>query len=92
MKMLTTMDAAVRLGLTVQRVHQLIKDGSLHAEKLGRDYVINGADLESVTHRRPVGRPPKTSAISVTGKPKTVRTESGVQATGKSDRRKSSKS
>lgn len=72
----------------MQRVHQLIKDGSLRAEKLGRDYILSEADLESVTHRRPVGRPPKTLTISPTGKPKTVRTGSGAQATGKSGRRK----
>lgn len=76
------------MGVTVQRVHQLIKDGSLRAQKIGRDYVINEADLESVTHRRPVGRPPKTSTISPTGKPKTVRKESDAQAIGKSSGRK----
>jgi hypothetical protein len=82
------MDAALRLGLTVHRAHRLIKNGSLRARKLGRDYVIDEADLESVTHRRSVGRPPKASTTSRTAKPKTERAEVSVRATGKSGKRK----
>lgn len=91
MKLLTTTDAAARLGLTVQRVHQLIKDGSLRAEKLGRDYVIDEADLTSVTYRRPVGRPPKAASPPLKPKPRTARTKRGTHATGKSRKRKTSK-
>lgn len=88
MKLLTTTDAAARLGLTVQRVHQLIKDGSLRAEKLGRDYVIDEADLKSVTHRRPAGRPPKAATNLLKPKPRTARTAHGTHATGKGSKRK----
>jgi len=59
MKLITTNDAAERLGVTVQRIHALIKDGRLPAERLGRDYVINEEDLALVAERKP-GRPPLT--------------------------------
>jgi len=56
MKLITTNDAAERLGVTVQRVHALIRDGRLPAERLGRDYVIKEEDLALVADRKP-GRP-----------------------------------
>lgn len=61
MKMLTTAEAAERLGVTVQRVHQFIKDERLPAQKMGRDYIINEGDLKSI-ETRPTGRPPKDPA------------------------------
>jgi hypothetical protein len=47
--------------VTVQRIHQLINEGRLPAQKLGRDYVINEQDLKLVENRKP-GRPPKQPA------------------------------
>lgn len=61
MKMLTTNEAASLLGVTVQRIHQFIKDGRLPAEKMGRDYIIKEDDLMLVEDRK-VGRPPKAKA------------------------------
>jgi excisionase family DNA binding protein len=58
MKLLTTKEAAERLGVTVQRIHALIKSGRLPAQKLGRDYFIQEADLRLVEGRKP-GRPSK---------------------------------
>jgi excisionase family DNA binding protein len=58
MVLLTTKDAAERLGVTVGRIHQLIQDGRLPAEKAGRDYLINEKDLALVKSRKP-GRPKK---------------------------------
>jgi excisionase family DNA binding protein len=58
MVLLTTKDAAERLGVTVGRVHQLIHDERLPAEKVGRDYMINEKDLKLVKDRKP-GRPRK---------------------------------
>jgi excisionase family DNA binding protein len=58
MKLLTTKQAAERLGVSIGRVHQLINEGRLPAEKLGRDYVIREEDLKLVEGRK-VGRPPK---------------------------------
>jgi excisionase family DNA binding protein len=61
MKLLTTKDAADRLGVTVQRIHQLIKQGRLPAEKMGRDYFIKESDLKLVEERKP-GRPSKQAS------------------------------
>jgi excisionase family DNA binding protein len=64
MKLLTTLEAARKLKVTVARVQQLIWSGRLPARKLGRDYVIAQEDLKLVRHRK-AGRPSKP-----TGKPK----------------------
>jgi excisionase family DNA binding protein len=62
MKLLSTSEAAVKLGVTVGRVQQLIWDGLLPAQKVGRDYVIKEDDLKLVENRRKAGRPPKAKA------------------------------
>ena len=62
MKLLSTSEAAVKLGVTVGRVQQLIWDGLLPAQKVGRDYVIKEDDLKLVENRPKVGRPPKAKA------------------------------
>ncbi|MDQ4121957.1 MAG: helix-turn-helix domain-containing protein [Acidobacteriota bacterium] len=62
MELLTVSDVAARLGVTVWRVHQLIKEQRLPAVKLGSQYVINEKDLELVRDRRRTGRPPKAKA------------------------------
>jgi len=62
MKLLSTSEAADILGVTVGRVQQLIWDGLLPAQKVGRDYVINEDDLKLVENRPKVGRPPKAKA------------------------------
>jgi excisionase family DNA binding protein len=56
---LTTSQAAERLGVSVSRVQQFIKAGRLPAEKVGRDYLIQAADLAKVKNRKP-GRPRRT--------------------------------
>jgi excisionase family DNA binding protein len=58
MKLLTTKEVAARLGISVMRVQQLIWDGRLPAEKMGRDYFIKEDDLKLVADRKP-GRPKK---------------------------------
>ncbi len=55
---LTTSEVAGRLRVTVARVHQLIREHRLPAEKKGRDYLINETDLKLVRNRKP-GRPRK---------------------------------
>ena len=57
--MLTTTDAAARLGLTPGRVRQLIRAGQLPAVKAGRDWLIEKTDLKLVETRRRRGRPRK---------------------------------
>jgi len=67
MKMLTTNEVAERLGVTVQRVHQFIKDERLPAQKMGRDYIINEGDLKLLDDRQ-TGRPPKAKPEQSNGK------------------------
>jgi excisionase family DNA binding protein len=67
MKILTTNEVAERLGVTVQRVHQFIKDERLPAQKMGRDYLIDEDDLKRVADRH-TGRPPKASVDKATKK------------------------
>jgi excisionase family DNA binding protein len=60
MGFLTTKQAAKRLGITPRRVQALIEAGRLPAQKFGRDYMIQEADLKLVEERK-VGRPKKVS-------------------------------
>ena len=67
MGLLTTRDAAERLGVTQTRVQQLILDGRLPDEKMGRDYFIRESDLKLVANRKP-GRPPKSASNGAANK------------------------
>jgi len=58
MRLLSTLEVAAALGVTVARVQQMIWAGRLPAQKVGRDYVINEDDLKLVKDRK-TGRPPK---------------------------------
>lgn len=58
MKILTTKEAAERLGVTVRRVSALIEAGRLPAARFGRAYMIKESDLKLVEDRSP-GRPSK---------------------------------
>ena len=56
--MITTKEAAKRLGVSRVRVQQFITEGRLPAIKIGRDLWIDERDLMMV-QRRPTGRPPR---------------------------------
>ena len=56
--MLTTPQAAERLGVTTARIRQLILGGRLPSQQFGRDHLIREADLTLVSDRKP-GRPKK---------------------------------
>jgi excisionase family DNA binding protein len=58
-ELLTTRQAAERLGVTSGRVRQMIVDGQLPAMKMGRDNFIKASDLKLVENRK-VGRPAKS--------------------------------
>ena len=49
-------EAAQRLDVNVQRIHQRIADGSLAAERIGSQWTIDEADVQRVD-RRHAGRP-----------------------------------
>lgn len=56
----TTAEAATALGVTVGRVRQLVLDGTLKAEKFGRDLSITAEALEVARQRKTTrGREPK---------------------------------
>ena len=57
---ITTNEAANALGVTRQRVLQLIQDGRLKAEKFGNVYMIRRGDLDNI-EQLPMGRPPKAA-------------------------------
>lgn len=59
MKLLTTQETATRLGVSRPRVYQLIAEGKLSAEKIGRDYLVEESSLENVKTYGKSGRPPK---------------------------------
>jgi excisionase family DNA binding protein len=64
MKVLTTKEAAERLGVTPRRVRALIAEGKLRATQVGRDYVIEERHLANVKTYGKAGRPFKNSADS----------------------------
>lgn len=55
--MLTTTDAARELGISERRVQQLVKDGVLPAERLGKTIVIQERHLAKARKRPGLGRP-----------------------------------
>jgi excisionase family DNA binding protein len=57
---ITNKEAAARLGISKQRVWQLIQSGKLPAQKVGRDWIIEKKVLErpEIRDRKP-GRPRK---------------------------------
>lgn len=64
---ITTNEAAKELGVTRQRVLQLIRDGRLKAKKFADVYMIQRADLSNIAEK-PMGRPPKRKASGPDGK------------------------
>ena len=58
MKIITTTEAARRLGVTPTRVRALIEAKRLKAFKYGREWLIDPKDLDAVKDRK-VGRPRK---------------------------------
>lgn len=56
--LLTTAEAAAKLGVTRWRVNAMIRDKRLKAEKFGAFFLIRESDLKAVENRK-VGRPSK---------------------------------
>jgi excisionase family DNA binding protein len=57
--LLTTHEAAERLGVTPQRVRAMIKAKRLAAEKFGHVHMIRAEDIERLPADRKPGRPKK---------------------------------
>ena len=58
MGLISTSEAAERLGVHITRVQVLIREGRLPAQKIGGTYVVDEDNLKLVEDRKP-GRPPK---------------------------------
>ena len=50
-KMLSTIEFAEIMNVTPFRVRQMIYDGSIKAEKIGRDWVINAKYVDVIKNR-----------------------------------------
>ncbi len=60
---LTTTQTAERLNVSQARVRQLIIEGTIKAEKVGRDNFISDAEVKRIVSLdRKTGRPKKKSA------------------------------
>ena len=72
MKLLSTDQAAERLGISGRRVRALIAEGKLQATYVGGGYVIEESALDAVKVYGKAGRPPtaKAETGSKTGKKK----------------------
>jgi excisionase family DNA binding protein len=57
-KLISTKEAAKKLKIDDSRVRVLIREGRLPAQKVGRSWVIDPADLKLLKTRKP-GRPKK---------------------------------
>ena len=66
-ELLTTSQAAERLGVTPGRVRQMVADGILPVTRIGRDNLVKVADLKLVEDRKP-GRPPKKTGMPASKK------------------------
>lgn len=57
MESVSVAQAAERLGVSVPRIHQRIADGSLVAERVGAQWVVDERSLGRVRERHKAGRP-----------------------------------
>ncbi len=67
-KLLSTGEAASRLGVSERRVRSMITEGKLAAHKLGRDYAIEEQLLRTVPVYGKRGRPSRESVARVSRK------------------------
>lgn len=61
--LLSVSEAAEKLGISRWRINQLINQGRLPAQKIGRAYVVKELDLDLVKDRKP-GRPLKDKQLN----------------------------
>ncbi len=57
--LLSVKEVADKRGVTVWRIHQLIKAGTLPAEKYGNQYLVKIKDADALTIHGKPGRPSK---------------------------------
>lgn len=79
-ELLTTKEAAEKLGVSYVRINQLIKSGELSAEKKGRDYLIKMSALKNLKNRperrgRPRSPNPSLAALDMRQRRKKMKVE-----------------
>jgi len=62
MRIISTAEAAKRLGVTANRVRALIDAKRLKAIKVGREWLIDPKDLDAVKKRK-TGRPKSSKSV-----------------------------
>jgi excisionase family DNA binding protein len=63
---LSTKEFAERVGLTRPRINQMIQNGEIDAEKLGRDFFIDEKFVEIIRNRpERRGRPKKIKEVTI---------------------------
>jgi excisionase family DNA binding protein len=62
MELLTTEQAAKSLGISVARVKQLLSEGKLKGQHIGKQWIIERSALDEVTIYGKRGRPRKDEA------------------------------
>jgi excisionase family DNA binding protein len=67
MALITTSQAAERLGVHITRVQQFIRSKRLPAEKVGRDWLIDENNLALISECK-TGRPPKSKDVKKAAK------------------------
>ena len=60
--LLSVREVAERRGVSIWRIHQLIKAGTLAAEKYGTQYLVKAEDADALTVHGKAGRPTKEKA------------------------------
>jgi excisionase family DNA binding protein len=64
MSLLAVAEAAVKLGVSERRVRQMLAEGVLPGERIGRAWVIDSKAIRQLSKRRPeVGRPWKAQSV-----------------------------
>jgi excisionase family DNA binding protein len=69
MALITTNEAAKKLGVHISRIHQFIKGNRLPAQRYGRDYLIDERHLAPLKGLK-TGRPKKSAKKSKKGSAK----------------------
>ena len=62
MDLLSIKEASELLGISNVRVFQMIQEGTLPAQKIGRDWFITQSDVEAAKSRPGRGRPKKVKS------------------------------
>lgn len=87
MGVVSVAQAAERLGVSVARIHQRIADGSLSAERVGSQWIVDERSLLRVQERGKAGRPHSArSAWAVIAASEDSRDRGGVSAPAVSTR------